>query len=247
MKMINFDEFINKTLGRRIDTDGFPKEQPYQCVDLTKYYNDCYFSPFQVYCSTTGFAKDWANNKYTNGLLDYYDETAINNMIKGTLVVWGNCRVAPDSHIGFFVKDNGDGTFQCLQQNAPYPYVTLSNISYDGIIGAFIPKNIEKYVPTPTTEPKPKENPIYETLGDMYVRWDATYNAGVKLVKDLTEDGKKNATSNNPNAYAVYKKGTRFTVYEFKDKGYGLWGRSPSGWICIKGQSGTIYCKEVKN
>ena len=40
--------------------------------------------------------------------------------------------------------DNGDGTFQCLQQNAPHPYVTLSNISYDGLIGAFIPKNIEK-------------------------------------------------------------------------------------------------------
>lgn len=244
MKMINFDEFINKTLGKRIDTDGYPEEQPFQCVDLPKYYNDCYFAPFQVYCSTSRYAKDWANNKNTNGLLDYYDETTVDNMIKGTLVVWGNCRVAPYSHIGFFVKDNGDGTFQCLQQNAPYPYVTLSNITYEGIIGAFIPKNIEKYTP-PAPEPTPSENPIYETLGNMYVRWDASYNAGIKLVKDLTEDGKKNATSDNPNAYAVYKKGTKFTVYEFKDKGYGLWGRNPSGWICIKGQSGTIYCKEV--
>lgn len=93
------------------------------------------------------------------------------------------------------------------------------------------------------------ENPsggVFETLQDMYVRWDASYNAGIKLVKDLTEDGKKHATSNNPNAYAVYKKGTKFTVYEFKDKGYGLWGRSPSGWICIKGASGTVYCSEVK-
>lgn len=244
MKMINFDDFINKTLGRAIDTDCFPEEQPFQCVDLPKYYNDCYFSPFQVYCSTSGYAKDWANNKNTNGLLDYYDETTVDNMIKGTLVVWGNCRVAPYSHIGFFVKDNGDGTFQCLQQNAPYPYVTLSNITYEGIIRAFIPKNIEKYTP-PAPAPTPSENPIYETLGDMYVRWDASYNAGIKLVKDLTEDGKKNATSDNPDAYAVYKKGTKFTVYEFCDKGYGLWGRSPSGWICIKGQSGTIYCKEV--
>lgn len=99
----------------------------------------------------------------------------------------------------------------------------------------------------PVEEPKPVENPIYETLGDMYVRWDASYNAGVKLVKDLTEDGKAHATSTNPYAYAVYKKGTKFTVYEFKDKGYGLWGRSPSGWICIQGQSGRIYCEEVKD
>lgn len=247
MKMINFDDFINKTLGRAIDTDGFPSGQPYQCVDLAKYYNDCYFSPFQVYCSTTGYAKDWANNKYTNGLLDYYDETAINNMIKGTLVVWGNCRVAPDSHIGFFVKDNGDGTFQCLQQNAPHPYVTLSNISYDGLIGAFIPKNIEKYIPTPSTEGKPKENPIYETLGDMYVRWGAGTNYGVKKVKDLTEDGKKHATSTDPNAHAVYKKGTKFTCYELVDLGKGIWARTPSGYVCVIGKSGTVYSKEVKD
>lgn len=99
----------------------------------------------------------------------------------------------------------------------------------------------------PVEEPKPIKNPIYETLGDMYVRWDASPNAGRKLVKDLTEDGKAHATSTNPYAYAVYKKGTKFTVYEFKDKGYGLWGRSPSGWICIKGQSGTIYSEEVKD
>lgn len=244
MEMINFDDFINKTLGRKIDTDGYPKAQPYQCVDLAKYYNDCYFSPFQVYCSTTGYAKDWANNKYNNGLLDYYDETAVNNMIKGTLVVWGNCRVAPDSHIGFFVKDNGNGTFQCLQQNAPYPYVTLSNISYDGIIGAFIPKNIEKYIPKP--EPKP-EHPIYETLGDMYVRCGAGTNFGVKRVRDLTEDGKKHATSTNPDAYAVYKKGTRFTCYELVDLGKGLWARTPSGYVCVIGKSGTVYSVEVRD
>lgn len=99
----------------------------------------------------------------------------------------------------------------------------------------------------PASEPTPSKNPIYITLGDMYVRWDASYNAGIKLVKDLTEDGKKHASSTNPNDYAIYKKGTKFTVYEFKDKGYGLWGRSPSGWICIKGKSGTIYCEEVKD
>lgn len=139
---MNFQEFIDKTLGKAIDTDGFPKEQPYQCVDLPKYFNMLYNGDFQVYCSSTGYAKDWANNKYTNGLLDYFDETAIDNMITGTLVVWGNCKVAPYSHIGFFIKDNGNGTFRCLQQNAPCPYVTISNISYEGIIGAFIPKQL---------------------------------------------------------------------------------------------------------
>lgn len=146
MELKNFDEFIDITLGRRIDTDGFPKDQPYQCVDLAKYFNECYNPGFQVYCNKTGYAKDWATEKETNGLLNHFKETAINNMIKGTLVVWGNCNVAPYSHIGFFVRDNGNGTFQCLQQNAPYPYVTLSNITYDGLIGSFIPNQLIKEV-----------------------------------------------------------------------------------------------------
>lgn len=141
---MKFRDFIDITLGRKIDTDGFPKEQPYQCVDLAKYFNECFNPGFQVYCSKTGYAKDWATEKNTNGLLDHFVETTVDNMIEGTLVVWGNCKVAPYSHIGFFVGDNGNGTFRCLQQNAPYPYVTLSNISYDGIIGAFIPKQLIK-------------------------------------------------------------------------------------------------------
>lgn len=103
-----------------------------------------------------------------------------------------------------------------------------------------------KYLKDVPVEEPISKNPIYETLGDMYIRWDASYKAGVKLVKDLTEDGKAHATSTNPDSYAVYRKGTKFTVYETKDKGYGLWGRSPSGWICLIGQSGTVYCKEVK-
>lgn len=148
MELKDFQDFINLTLGKSIDTDGFPKEQPYQCVDLAKYFNDCYNEGFQVYCSESGYAKDWANQKESNGLLDYFQETEINNMIKGTLVVWGNCKVAPYSHIGFFVEDNGNGTFKCLQQNAPKPYVTLSSITYEGLIGAFIPKQLLKETPT---------------------------------------------------------------------------------------------------
>ena len=105
--------------------------------------------------------------------------------------------------------------------------------------------NWKKTSDVPVVEPTtpPSTNPIYVTLGEMYVRWGAGVKYPKKLVKDLTPDGKKNATSIDPNAFAVYKKGTRFTVYELKDEGQGLWGRSPSGWICIKGASGTVYCK----
>ena len=81
----------------------------------------------------------------------------------------------------------------------------------------------------------------------MYVRCGAGTNFGVKRVRDLTEDGKKHATSTNPDAYAVYKKGTRFTCYELVDLGKGLWARTPSGYVCVIGKSGTVYSKEVKD
>lgn len=99
----------------------------------------------------------------------------------------------------------------------------------------------------PVLEPTPSKNPIYITLGDMYVRYGAGTNYGVKRVSELTEDGKKHATSTNPNAPAIYKKGTKFTCYELVDLGKGIWARTPSGYVCIIGKSGTVYCEEVKD
>lgn len=82
----------------------------------------------------------------------------------------------------------------------------------------------------------------YKCNFDMYVRYGAGTNYGVKLVKDLSEDGKKNATSKNMNAYAVYKKGTRFTAIKIINNSRGNWAKTPSGYVCIKGSSGRVYC-----
>ena len=84
----------------------------------------------------------------------------------------------------------------------------------------------------------------YFTLDNMYVRWGAGTNYGVKLVKNLTPDGKKNATSQNPDAYAVYKKGTIYTALEVIRNVYGVWARTPSGYVCMRGVSGTYYAKK---
>ena len=83
----------------------------------------------------------------------------------------------------------------------------------------------------------------YVTLDNMYVRWGAGTNYGVKLVKNLTPDGKKNATSQNPDAYAVYKKGTIYTAQEVIRNINGVWARTPSGYVCMRGVSGTYYAK----
>ena len=83
----------------------------------------------------------------------------------------------------------------------------------------------------------------YETLANMYVRWGAGMNYGIKLVKNLTEDGKRNATSSNPNSYAVYKKGTIYTALDVIKNENGIWARTPSGYVCMEGLSGTKYAR----
>ena len=84
----------------------------------------------------------------------------------------------------------------------------------------------------------------YVTLDNMYVRYGAGLNYGIKLVKNLTPDGKKNAYNQNPNAYAVYKKGTVYTALDVIKNNYGVWARTPSGYVCMRGASGTYYARK---
>lgn len=85
----------------------------------------------------------------------------------------------------------------------------------------------------------------YITKEDMKVRTNAGTIYPLKLVKQLTEDGKLHATSKNPNDYAIYKKGTIFTALEIINNKYGIWAKTPSGYVCIKGASGKIYCERT--
>lgn len=137
---MNFQDFINKTKGKAIDVDG---RYGSQCVDLFNYFNKLYNNGVYINCQPSGYARSLAENKANNGILKYYKETAINNMITGTVVVYGKCSFAPEGHVCFFIKDNGNGTYQALQQNNKgRQYVTIDNNPYDGIIGAFIPNQL---------------------------------------------------------------------------------------------------------
>ena len=134
-----FQDFIDKTKGKKIDVDGLYGGQ---CVDLFNYWNKLYNNAY-INCQPSGYARSLAENKNNNGILKYFKETRVNNMIEGTVVVYGNCEFAPQSHVCFFIKDNGNGTFQALQQNYNNKqYVTINNNPYEGIIGAFIPNQL---------------------------------------------------------------------------------------------------------
>ena len=134
-----FQDFIDKTKGKKIDVDGLYGGQ---CVDLFNYWNKLYNNVY-INCRPSGYARSLAENKNNNGILKYFKETAVNNMIEGTVVVYGKCKFAPQSHVCFFIKDNGNGTYQALQQNYNgKQYVTINNNPYTGIIGAFIPNQL---------------------------------------------------------------------------------------------------------
>ena len=102
------------------------------------------------------------------------------------------------------------------------------------------------YRPVENEKPQEKkENRNYHTLYNMYVRCGAGYNYGTKLYKDLTEDGKKNALDKYDYNYAIYKKGTVFTALEVITNSDGsVWAKTPSGYVALKGASGTVYCEK---
>lgn len=88
-------------------------------------------------------------------------------------------------------------------------------------------------------------NNDYRTLVNLNVRYGAGDNYGIKMVYELTEDGKKNALFQDDNAYAIYKKGTVFTALEVINNDYGKWAKTPSGYVCIKGSDGITYSEKV--
>lgn len=112
-------------------------------------------------------------------------------------------------------------------------YKLSGNYALQGFI--YCPKNFEEVYTTGN----------YITLSNLYVR-SSTSTANkknIKKVKQLTADGKKCATSKDPKALAIYKKGTEFTASKIEKKN-GVWAKTPSGYVCIKGASGKVYCKK---
>lgn len=234
-------DYYNQVIGKRFDEDGV---YGCQCVDGFKHFCRTQLGlSLGSICYPSGYAYNIWDNFKELGLDKYFDKVEPNQMTDGDWAIWNKgSRSCPYSHIAMFRKDAGNGLGIFLGQNqSGHPEFTQQRIYYDGLRGGLRPKIYHEEKPTP----EPKEHPIYITLGDMYVRCGAGTNYGVKRVRDLTEDGKKHATSQNPDAYAVYKKGTRFTCYELVDLGRGVWARTPSGYVCVKGKSGTVYCKEV--
>lgn len=134
-----------------------------------------------------------------------------------------------------------------VKKNAVIGFMSDTGFAFGGHLHFEVrDTNDEKINPTSYLDADLPNNVVYtkgnyKTTDNMYVRSGAGLIYSIKLVKQLTVDGKKNATSSNPYSLAVYKKGTIYTALEIINNKYGVWARTPSGYVCIKGTSGTIY------
>ena len=136
-------EFFLDTINRKIDTDGVPKGQPYQCVDLFKYWLQ-HIQGVNIgsVCPQTGYAKDIWTCFDQLGLGQWFDKVPTNQMVDGDWAIWNSgSRSCPQSHVAMFRKDNGNGTGVFLGQNqSGKTYVSQDNIYYSGMFGALRPK-----------------------------------------------------------------------------------------------------------
>ena len=140
-------EFYLETINRHIDMDGVPKSQPYQCVDLFKYFlHKFYGIPGSTPLCYGDGNKSRAFRIWFNfdelGLNKYFDKVPTNMMVDGDWAIWNvGSKSCPDSHIAMFRKDNENGTGIFLGQNQNGKnYVSQDNIFYSGMLGGLRPK-----------------------------------------------------------------------------------------------------------
>lgn len=218
---MSYEEFKNKYNHKYVDYDGY---YGYQCWDLAQFYfTECLGLPESV-LSGCGGVQNMLYQPKRAELDKYFDEISVYEMCAGDVCIWA---YGEYGHIAIF--DHWDGEQNWYFSQNPNPSEVI-NCDLPGL-HAFRRK-------------QPFTTGNYECLFNMNVRWGASTDDGIKKVKDLTEDGRKNATSTNPEDNAVYKKGTVFTAKEIITNGNSVWAKTPSGYVCIKNNDGT-YCKKL--
>ena len=144
----SYSDFKLKYLGKSVDVDGFPVHNKYQCWDLVSGVYFPYIGGKTIHCGQTGYVIDIANQRKTNGILDFCVDVGLKETLQaGDICVWGKCKECPYSHIAIYDHDDGQNAVFFLGQNQPYNYVNVKKIDVAGIIGVFRPKIFVKIKP----------------------------------------------------------------------------------------------------
>ena len=146
--MLTKTAWLKSVEGKKIDCDGVPSNQPFQCVDEVKdYFNRCFgiknFT-FSTGNNPHGYARGiWENfNDYPQlkGKFIRLRNTASFVPAKGDVMVWSDA-VGTAGHVAVCTgKNTGTSKFQSMDQNwgGKY-YCTLITHSYNGVYGVLRP------------------------------------------------------------------------------------------------------------
>ena len=90
--------WVRSQLGKSLDYDGFPSYQPYQCVDLIKYYYE--YLGCASYASGNG--ADYASNALPSGWARYKGAQPQ----PGDILVYSGTSDNPNGHVAIYEADN---------------------------------------------------------------------------------------------------------------------------------------------
>lgn len=151
----SYAEFKKTYLGTRVDVDGFPPKQPYQCWDLVSGVYFPYIGGQVIHCRDTGYVIDIFTRRKTNGLLDFCVDVGLKETLQpGDICIWGKSAATPSTHIAIYDSDNGQDCVYFLGQNQPNAKTEITRIPVQGIVGVFRPKVfVKQKVTKPVKQP----------------------------------------------------------------------------------------------
>ena len=114
------EQFYADTVGKQIDVDGYPKNQPYQCVDLFRYWGQMNSVPIPP--TPNNYASGYWLSRDALGFSKWFTYVTDGNYKTGDWVIWNNgSRSHPSSHIAMyyygqeFGENQGGNASACLK------------------------------------------------------------------------------------------------------------------------------------
>lgn len=158
----------------------------HNCWDFAAYVMQHYYGGKAIHCGQTGYVKDIANQRATNGILNFMKDVGLSAQLQpGDICIWGNCSACPSSHIAIYDHDNGQGAVFFLGQNQGGYGVTIKQIPVNGIIGVFRPNHIVGEGSTAPAVVKKTAQPVtvLNSIPSDFHRENATFHVTVDKIK----------------------------------------------------------------
>jgi hypothetical protein len=138
--MSNVDNFFKRHDGFSRDVDGYPREQPFQCVDVFHLFNSEILGLGYVSAQPTGGARDYYENFDGLGLGSHYvriknDPNDPNQLPqKGDVIIWGST-VGEYGHIAIFSHVSSGQRFVSFDQNWGGRVCHYQEHTWAGVLG----------------------------------------------------------------------------------------------------------------